>query len=1082
MTLFGRDRELAEARAALERALSGRASVLLLAGEPGIGKTRLSEAIANEAAVRGAGVHVGRGWEGGGAPAYWPWIEALGSLLEGLDDARLAALLGEDAPELVRLLPRLRLRMTHLEAASLPEASEGRFRLAQAIGATLRRAAAVQPRLIVLDDLHTFDASTLDCLVTIARSVKSAPLLLLGTFREAEARLSPMLTEKLGVLSREASTLHLVALESSAAVELARAGGLDGQQAGAVAAASGGNPLFLTEMSRLVASRGALGELPLGVKESIRQRVALLPQEASVVFEAAACAGRELDVALIAQALEQPQARVQQVLERALEAGMASRREGGALAFSHDLVREVIYRGLAPERRSQLHHRLAVGLRELGRTGAETASAIARHLLEAAELGRTEAIAAAVGAARRALELLAYEDALSLLDRAQAVAVDGAVERRVLGQLWCARGQALQTAGRLAEAKQACGKAAELALELDDVELLAEAALVWGAEIQPGVVDADLVRWLTTANAKLGDDRKALKARVLARLAGAMQPSPQPEEPLAMADQAIALARETADDRTLLEVLHGALAAMMDYRSPAERLPLNLEQEALARRFHDRPRELRALMRLVFDYQGEGDARLAEARAIAFDDLAAQLKPARFRWLLPGWRAMRALYEGRFADAERHLEESHAVADPGMLGPVRRWCQRSALLRIAERHSEGVTIHDEVGNLFTGEGELGGWIGLLSSASICWRSGQLDRARALLDQALRALAVFAHDDRDPTLHADGPTLAWGGEAFCLLPPKDLERAYQSVLRYQGLQTSTGGIGMTWDGPVDRMLGVFAGALGRIDTAISHYQAAIDDLVRRGGEGPLARTWLEAAELLVKRNGPGDAATAAGYVAEAEHLAQRLGQHALLALFKTRLPANAPAAPKTVPPSARRADPFSLRLEGEYWEIRGEASSFRLKDSRGLQLLARLVERPDQDVHCLELASDAPGADPSEAGDRGDAGEWLDDSARRQYQRRVEDLRETLAEAESFGDRARAQKARAELEFIASELSRGLGLGGKSRKAASATERARVAVQRRLKDAVTRISEHDEALGRHLEWAVKTGTYCCYRSK
>src|SRR5258707_15785510 len=105
--------------------------------------------------------------------------------------------------------------------------------------------------------------------------------------------------------------------------------------------------------------------------------------------------------------------------------------------------------------------------------------------------------------------------------------------------------------------------------------------------MQPGVMDAELVRWLSVANARLGDDRKALKARVLARLAAATQPSPRPEEPLAMADQAIALARETEDDRTLLEVLHSAMAAMMDYRAPSERLPLNLEQEPPARRFPD---------------------------------------------------------------------------------------------------------------------------------------------------------------------------------------------------------------------------------------------------------------------------------------------------------------------------------------------------------------------------------------------------------------------------------------------------------------------------------------------------------------
>jgi hypothetical protein len=524
-----------------------------------------------------------------------------------------------------------------------------------------------------------------------------------------------------------------------------------------------------------------------------------------------------------------------------------------------------------------------------------------------------------------------------------------------------------------------------------------------------------------------------------------------------------------------------AIVALMDYRDPKERLPLNLEQEALARRFHDRPRELRARMRLVLDYQALGDASLAEARAISFDDLAGQLKPPRFRWLLPGWRAMRAIYEGRFADAEKAIEESYALADPGMLGPVRRWIQRGALWRVAERHQEALSSGAQVTELFSGEGEMGQWIGNLTAASTCWRLGREDLARPLLEAALRGLEAFAKVPGDAVRFADPTTLAWAGEAFCMLAEDQVERAYQVVLTLQGQQTSTGGIGMTWEAPVERMLGVYAARLGRLEVAIAHHQATIDDLSSHGGLGPLARAWLEAAELLRRRNGRGDEALASRYAAQAEALAQRLGQHELLAQFSSRVPKSTAAVVAVVPPAAKR-DPFSLGLEGEYWEIRGESSNFRLKDSRGLRLLARLFERPDQDVHCLELASDGPQSDGSDAPDRGDAGEWLDDAARRQYQRRVEDLRETLAEAESFGDRTRAEKARAELEFIAGELSRGVGMGGKLRKAGSATERARVAVQRRLKDAVARIAEHDEALGRHLEWAVKTGTYCCYRSK
>ncbi len=1086
--LYGRTKELAEARQAVARALAS-GGVLLLSGEPGIGKSRLADELARLAIEQGAQVHYGRGWEGGGAPAWWPWTEALGSLFAGLDAAQLGALVGEDAPELVRLVPALRSRLSHLVGASLPDADEGRFRLAFAVGATLKRAASVKPLVVVLDDLHTADASTLTCLVAVARAVKGSALLLLGTYREAEARLSPALSGKLGVLAREATNLHLAALERGAALELVHArGGLSAAQAESIADAAGGNPLFLSEMSRLVAATGSLSELPLGVKESIRQRLVLLPAEATQLLEVASCAGREIDPPLLAAALGQPGAAVLAQLQQAIETGMVMRRSTGGLSFSHDLVREVLYRGLEPTRRLQLHQRLAHALERPGRRSPESQSAIARHLLEAAELDPGAAVRAAIEAAGGALQLVAYEEALALLERAQAVTRTASVEPKLLAQLWTTLGEARLRAGQLDAARQACAEAAAIARGLGDVELLAAAALTFGSEIQPGTIDADLVEWLQEARQGLGEGHPLLKARVLARLAAALQPSPRPMEPVALAKEAIALARESGDERTLLEVLHAAMAAMMDYVDPHERLPLNLEQEALARRFHDRPRELRARLRLVFDYLVMGDIGLADARAQAFDALARQLRQDRFQWFIPSWRAMRAIFEGRFEDAEQLLDEAAALTPPGALGEIRDFMQRLSLGRVAER-PDGLERLVAFRSKQWADLPMGQAISsLVNSSSLC-RAGRFDEARASLRETTMS---FPGSPRDPTraegiIDADPTNLGWVGDAFSLLERPEVERAYRGLKHNAGLQGSTAVIGMTWEGPVDRVLGVLAAALGQLDTAVAHYQATIDYLERTGGRGLLARCWFEAAELLRRRRAEGDEAQATRWSAQARALARELGQTGLLDLFASRVPEQpagaavqrptGTAVPTPAAPAPGEAA-FSLKREGDYWEISGGKAPLRLKDSRGLQLLARLVERPDTEVHCLELASDGPRQEL----DAGDAGEWLDPSARRQYQQRVVDLRDTVREAEEFGDPARAEKARAELDFIAQELSRGVGLGGRGRKAASASERARVAVQRRLKDAVTRISEHDSALGQHLEWAVKTGTYCCFRTR
>jgi hypothetical protein len=182
------------------------------------------------------------------------------------------------------------------------------------------------------------------------------------------------------------------------------------------------------------------------------------------------------------------------------------------------------------------------------------------------------------------------------------------------------------------------------------------------------------------------------------------------------------------------------------------------------------------------------------------------------------------------------------------------------------------------------------------------------------------------------------------------------------------------------------------------------------------------------------------------------------------------------------PAAVAAAPFSFAREGEYWAVTHAGATFRLKDSLGIQYLVRLLDAPGREIHVLDLTGEraAGGAGVNEAIDTGDAGELLDDEARRAYQRRLEDLEETVAEAESFGDAVRAATAREEIEMLGAELGRAVGLGGRARRAGGAAERARSAVQRRIKNAIERVGEHDKGLAALLGRTVRTGNYCIYR--
>jgi hypothetical protein len=170
------------------------------------------------------------------------------------------------------------------------------------------------------------------------------------------------------------------------------------------------------------------------------------------------------------------------------------------------------------------------------------------------------------------------------------------------------------------------------------------------------------------------------------------------------------------------------------------------------------------------------------------------------------------------------------------------------------------------------------------------------------------------------------------------------------------------------------------------------------------------------------------------------------------------------------PAAR----IALTLEGEFWTVTCDEAVFRLKDSRGLRILAQLLAEPFREFHVVDLAGGTQDDAPV-----GDAGPLIDRRARDEYRQRAEDLREAIAEAESFGDAHRAERARSELEALATELARGVGLGGRERKASATAERARVAVQRRVRDAIRRIAAHAPVIGDHLDRCVRTGAFCAY---
>ena len=242
------------------------------------------------------------------------------------------------------------------------------------------------------------------------------------------------------------------------------------------------------------------------------------------------------------------------------------------------------------------------------------------------------------------------------------------------------------------------------------------------------------------------------------------------------------------------------------------------------------------------------------------------------------------------------------------------------------------------------------------------------------------------------------------------------------------------------------------------------------------EGPVAYPLGRLAAALGRTD------EAAALLRDAVARAERAGVSGYAELARRALAELAGPAP---PPAET---PPQLERDGELWVLRHAGREVRLKDSKGLAYLAALVGEPGRTFHVADLVvrgepgamsdAEARGAGLS-IGRLGDAGELLDARARASYRRRLDELRDTLDDAEQRGDRAAIARCRAEREALASELARAVGLGGRGRRAGAASERARINVQRRIRGVLTRIAEVDPALARYLDRRVKTGSLCSF---
>ena len=1034
--LHGRDAPLAALRAGLEGALAGRGQLALVSGEAGIGKSAVATAIAREAEARGAVVTWGHAWDFADAPPYfplWPCLRTLGV------DARKDALESHD---------------------------EGHaFHLWENVVASLARASASVAAVWILEDLHAADIGTLDLLTFLARPLQEMRVLVVATMREKDPRLTARMTQRLTRIARDGLSVPLECLSESdiaAVTEETLGRAVPRTAVRRLAELTGGNPLFAVECARAFRSgggiEGMLRSIPPTVRQVVLDRVALLPATTRHALAGAAVLGREFAAATVARMDGSLPARVIDTLLPALRSGLINETAPGHFIFSHALVRDAIYDVLGAEERAAFHGRAEAALAALGDM-ADVLVERARHALAALP---SSGSAHTQGLADRATALLeregAFDRAFELHARIGEARSSGllspAPPREKLHVARIAR-----MAGRSDESRRLCEEVVQSARAAGDAERLALAALLHGADVRPGIVDRSQVALLEEARATLGDSRPELGCRVLARLATALVPAPEPLVPIGMAREAIRRARETRDDAAILDVLDIAAWGLYDAPLP-ERSALSEELLERALRANDLPRALVAYEWLAFHHleAGEFDAFHRDAESMLA--LSDEIGHPRYRWRALLIASGRAILLGHFAESDRYrteVAELTAITDDPVL-PFALAAHDVARIRMQRRDGDLEAAVARLAQVTEGMSH-GTLMAALARATCSARMEDVQATRAqLANMGSRALTV----DEDLT------PAALLAEAYALAGTDDERRRIRGALTRSPIREVCGRhMSFMYEGTLLRLLGLLDAGLGDLVGAEGQLREAHALAVARRHAPWAAQTAYELGKVL--RRG-GQEEEARRWMAEAARIARDLGMPGLEKSAGANVEATSSSSPGAL----------SVKLErnGAGWSVGRGTALMTVKDSRGMQLLARLFERPDEEIHVLALAS----GDETTSVPESSAGEVIDDRARRAYRQRLAELEDALSEAEGQANAGRAAKLQREKEAILAELARAVGLGGRARRAGSTTERARVNVQRRVKDAIARIAEVDEELGRFFERTVNTGTFCCFRTK
>jgi DNA-binding SARP family transcriptional activator len=887
----GRDRELQRLRLAVNDALEGHGGLVVLVGEPGIGKTQTALELGRYAVERGVCVLWGRCYEREGAPPYWPWVQAIRAYVASITPGELRAELGGGASALAEVVPEMQQWLPELRPdPPVGDEKQARFRFLDSLASFLRRAAERQPLMVVLDDLNAADAGSLMVLEFVAQKMAGTRLLLVGTYRDVEVGRGHPLSQTLAELTRE-QLFERVLLrgltERDVERYLVETVGIDPPEelVRAIHGRTEGNPLFVTEIVRLLDQEGELtpeaittsrdGSLgvPEGVREVIGRRLDRLSPDCNEILRLASVIGREFTLDQLATL---PIGLSDEDLLEAVEEALVARvveelpATAGGFRFTHALVRETLAGELSSARRARLHALLADALVDLYGDAAEAHAAELAYHLEEAEtvLDSEKLIRYSRLAGEQAYAAHAYEDAIVHFQRSIVAKEGKPMDDETAGLLFAlVRSEFL---GRqrydLDEALDRMRRAFDYYVEIGATRHAVEVAAhpippVWGETRVPELLSRALAM-VPPESLEAGH----ILANV-GRFAGTNDGDYQ--SACDAFERSLAIARRQGDEMLERRVL--ALAARVDWwhlrwEDCAAKSAQALE---LARAADDQQTEMYARAWLARNAAIAGDLPSARAHAAVSLELADRLRE---RY----WLATARVNSFWLHYLEGDWEAARRLSDAG--------------LRLQPRDARNLGLRTlleyQLGEVAPGEAFLER---LLEAMRATAPGSTVEHSEAAATIALVGRITGRHERFDLAETAAATVLSssvhipiFDLHARIALAVMATERsdAAAAAAQYPALEGQSGTVLILLGMAADRLLGLLALAMDEVETACTHFEAALSFCGRSGYRPEYARTALDYAVALRVRGRPGDQGRAVTLRAEALEAASVVGMTAL----------------------------------------------------------------------------------------------------------------------------------------------------------------------------------------------------------